>query len=273
VSRKARPAAELLDLLYRRYNDLRWLSADPLEVVLEYRRPADQELAALVCASLALGSAPLIVKAARHVLYTVSGKSGGLVSGPSLRSIVLSKGSDGLLAALDGFRYRFFTGADIAALLYAAASLSKQHTSLESAFLAGFATGDSDYVNAASAFVRALRDASPWPFKTSLLPDPLDGSAAKRTFLYLRWMVRSDSVDPGTWKRAEPSRLIVPLDTHMAAACRRLGFLSRKSTDLAAAREATLSLKAFCPHDPLRFDFCMTRPGIHPELDPDECFG
>ena len=62
MSRGACLDAELLDLLYRRYNDLRWLSPDPLEVVLEYRRPADQELAALVCASLALGSAPLIVK-------------------------------------------------------------------------------------------------------------------------------------------------------------------------------------------------------------------
>jgi len=49
-----------------------------------------------------------------------------------------------------------------------------------------------------------------------LIPRPEDGSACKRMNLYLRWMVRKDAVDPGGWKDVPKSKLVVPLDTHMA---------------------------------------------------------
>lgn len=276
MSNKACPDAELLENLYRRYNDPRWLSPDPLEVVLEYKRPRDRELAAVACAALALGSAPLIVRAAQAVLAAAWGSEPdtGARAGAkaSLGDRILATGPEKLDRALAGFRYRFFTGRDVAGLLFAAAGLAQARGGLEALFLSGASPEDEDYAPAASAFVRALRAASPWAWKTSLFPDPLDGSAAKRTFLYLRWMVRRDAVDPGPWKRADPAKLVVPLDTHMATACRRLGFLTRASTDLAAAREATRSLRAYSLSDPTRYDFCMTRPGIHPELNPDDCF-
>jgi len=261
-----------LDALHARYNDRSWLEPDPLAVVLEYRRAADLELAGLVCAALALGSAPQIVKACRSVLSAL----GRPRSGPGIAAGLSAMDDASLGRALSGFRYRFFDGDDLAAFLAGARNLALSHGSLEAAFLSGAADegpGDADYAGAASRFTLALRGASPAPWKPNLFPDPARGSAAKRVFLYLRWMVRRDAVDPGPWRRADPARLLVPLDTHMAAACRRMGFLSRKSTDLAAAREATASFRALCPEDPVRWDFCMTRPGIRPDLDPDECFG
>jgi uncharacterized protein (TIGR02757 family) len=109
-------------------------------------------------------------------------------------------------------------------------------------------------------------------WKSNLFPDPERGSAAKRVFLYLRWMIRKDAVDPGPWTRVSPAGLVIPLDTHMAAACRCLGLLGRTQTDLRAAREATAAFRAILPEDPVRYDFCMTRPGIHPDLDPAVCF-
>ena len=44
-------------------------------------------------------------------------------------------------------------------------------------------------------------------------PTPSNGSACKRLNLYLRWMVRRDHVDLGVWRRIDPSKLIMPLDT------------------------------------------------------------
>jgi len=176
-------------------------------------------------------------------------------------------------AALAGFRYRFFSGDDLSALLCAARTVQLKEGSLEAAFIRGRDEAEPDYSGAASRFIRALEEAAPWPWRSNLLPDPERGSAAKRTFLYLRWMIRRDAVDPGPWTGASPSGLVVPLDTHMAAACKRLGLLTRRSADLKAALEVTEAFRRLRPDDPVRYDFCLTRPGIRPDLDPDQCLG
>ncbi len=85
-------------------------------------------------------------------------------------------------------------------------------------------------LEAASAFVKNLRrfagETTPSGLRKNLLPDPADGSASKRLFLFFRWMVRRDEIDPGCWRSVDPSRLIVPMDTHMARTCaERLHFL------------------------------------------------
>jgi uncharacterized protein (TIGR02757 family) len=253
-----------LDELYTRYNDPAWLDPDPLAVALRYERPADLELAGLAAAALALGNAGLIVRAATAALAPL---------GSEPAKALAELGFKAYAETLAGFKYRFFYGRQLASLLSGAAALRAGHGSLEAAFLGYDDPREPDYAAAASGLVRALRAASPEPWPSMLLPDPADGSAAKPTFLYLRWMVRRDRVDPGPWTRCDPARLVVPLDTHMAAACRRYGFLSRRSVDLKAAREASEALRRIRPNDPLRYDFCMTRPGIRPDLSPDECFG
>ena len=58
---------------------------------------------------------------------------------------------------------------------------------------------------------RAVRSAGVCYF----FPRPSAGSACKRLNLFLRWMVRRDAIDLGVWTRVAPSRLIVPLDTHV----------------------------------------------------------
>lgn len=253
----------LLEALYGRYNDPRWLEPDPLVVVRRYSAPADQELTGLVASSLALGNASLIMRAAEAALAPF---------GSSPASTLASMDDHDVAACLSGFRYRFFDASDLAPLFCAARDISRRYGSLQDAFLAGYGSGEPDYARAASVFVQNLRGVAPSPWRLNLLPDPARGSAAKRVFLYLRWMVRRDAVDPGPWRRADASRLVIPLDTHMAAACRRLGLVDRRSTDLKAAREAGAAFRAFRPDDPVRYDFCMTRPGIRPDLDPDECF-
>lgn len=252
-----------LENLYLQYNDPKWLRPDPLAIALEYRQPRDLELAALLAAALALGNASLIEKAVLTALAPF---------GPNLSSSLYSLQDEEIKEASSGFIYRFFGADDIAALLCAARTVQKDHGSLENAFLDGHLASEADYAMAASRFVKLVQKAAPWPFKPNLLPDPAKGSAAKRLFLYLRWMVRKDAIDPGPWTRADPALLLVPLDTHMASACRRLGLLKRRSTDLKAAREASAQFRLIRPDDPLRYDFCMTRPGIRPDLDPDKCF-
>ena len=272
ASRATPDLGAFLESAYAELNLPELIDPDPLAVVRSYPDVADREVAGLVASCLALGGAPLIVRASRAALAALG----------SHPAVFLAAASDrDLKAPLSGFRYRFFDGNDVAALLAAVRDARAEAGSLEDLFLAGDDPADPTVVTAADRFVAALesspvgfarKDPAGPPWRSNLLPRPGRGSACKRLFLYLRWMVRRDAVDPGGWTRVSPARLVVPLDTHMGAACRRLGLLSRETTDLRAALEATQSLRAFRPEDPVRYDFALTRPGIHPCLDPDAYF-
>ncbi|MFW6062129.1 MAG: DUF2400 family protein [Planctomycetota bacterium] len=102
------------------------------------------------------------------------------------------------------------------------------------------------------------------------MPDPSRGSACKRLLLWLRWMVRRDAVDPGDWRGVPASKLVIPLDVHMHRITRLLGFTRRKQANLATAMEVTAGFARLCPADPVRYDFALTRFGIHPDMEPDE---
>lgn len=241
-------------------------------MVREYPDPADREVAGLTAACLALGSAPLIVRAARAVLEPL---------GAHPARSLMTLGDGDLSGLLSRFRYRFFGGEDLAALLSAIRNARNAYGSLENLFLTGDDPAELTVAPGADRFARVLEDlAGPrWPrpsgkspWRDNLLPRPSRGSACKRLFLYLRWMVRKDAVDPGGWTEISPARLVVPLDTHMGAACRRLGILSRRVDDLRAALEATEAFRRFRPEDPVRYDFALTRPGIHPCLDAETYF-
>src|SRR5207248_575207 len=64
-----------------------------------------------------------------------------------------------------------------------------------------------------------------------LLSSPDDGSACKRMNLYLRWMVRRTSPDLGLWTFIDPSKLVMPVDTHIHRIATFLGLNDRKSAD------------------------------------------
>jgi uncharacterized protein (TIGR02757 family) len=95
-----------------------------------------------------------------------------------------------------------------------------------------------------------------------LLAGPGRGGAAKRLNLFLRWMVRSDDVDAGLWRSVDKSKLIVPVDVHIARLCRILGFHNHKNVSLKTAIEITRNFAQISPADPVKYDFALSRIGI-----------
>ena len=82
-------------------------------------------------------------------------------------------------------------------------------------------------------------------------------------------MIRDDEVDPGCWKSISPSKLIIPLDTHMFNIGKILGLTKRNSQNIKTAMEITERFKDLRPDDPVRYDFALTRLGIRSELTVD----
>jgi uncharacterized protein (TIGR02757 family) len=76
-------------------------------------------------------------------------------------------------------------------------------------------------------------------------------------------MVRDgDGLDLGLWSAVEPSRLLIPLDTHVARIARAIGLTRRRTAGLAMVREITAALKLLDPADPVKYDFALARLGI-----------
>lgn len=278
-----------LEEMYRRFNRSEFISPDPLEVVREFSNARDRELAALIASSLAVGRAGLIVTAARDALSRLDGAPAHVLEDADHNELV---------QRFMGFRYRFFSGDDIAALLTGARSLIREYGSLGAAFLAfhrnshmqgtcaGLAGAKAaepiTVVPALDRFVREIKAGAAVgrvlppeesPFAKNLLPGPSGGSACKRPFLMIRWLVRCDGVDPGGWDGSLARYLVQPMDTHMLWVSRRLGFIGEKASgNLATALAVTERFRELSPEDPVRYDFALTRPGIRPDLDRSEWF-
>jgi len=237
----------MLNRLYARCNDRQFVHPDPLEFLYRYPELADREIAGLVASSLAYGRVAQILQSVAAVLARM----------PQPRRYVCDAARKEIHLDFRQFRHRFTSGAEMAALLCSMGRLLRERGSIEEAF--ADSCDDADVRPALSRFIDALGDRDAFP---SLIPDPRRGSALKRLNLYLRWMVRTDNVDPGGWTAIQPHQLIVPLDTHLHRTALTLGLTSRPGADMWTAVEITRSLSACCPQDPVRYDFALTRPGI-----------
>ncbi len=60
-------------------------------------------------------------------------------------------------------------------------------------------------------------------------------------------MVRSDDVDAGLWRSIDKSKLIVPVDVHIARLCKILGFHNHKNVSLKTAVEITRNFAEIAP--------------------------
>ncbi len=243
--------------MYGTYNRKEFIHPDPLEYVLRFEDPADQEVAGLIASGLAYGRVGHILKSLEKIF--------DVLKRPSTDLETMSRND--LLETFGSFRHRWTTGEELVHLLRGMAILREEHGSLENCFLLGSGASDQDVIPALVSFVAKLRLAS-GRRDSSMLACPSMGSACKRMFLYLRWMVRRDEVDPGPWTRVSSSQLIVPMDVHMHRVSRQLGLTSRKQADLKSALEVTDFFRGLVPEDPVRYDFALTRPGIRSHLDP-----
>jgi uncharacterized protein (TIGR02757 family) len=157
--------------------------------------------------------------------------------------------------------YRFQTSKDVRRFLGALGSVLGEYGSLEAAFCREEGGPEARLESLALLLRERARPLTPG--LAHLLPLPSDGSACKRWWMFLRWVVRpDDGVDLGLWRCLTPALLRIPVDTHLARIAFALGLTRRTTPDRTFALEVTRSLAAFCPGDPTRYDFALARLGI-----------
>lgn len=265
---------ERLDTLRAEWRGRR-LDSDPLAFPHRYPDAGDREVVAFLAASLAFGRVASIQASLERLLAALGPAPSAFLDGWDERPI----------PDLKRFVHRWVTGQDVEEFLRRVKRARQAHGSLGTLFArgdkgkevlegeerhgeAGGAAG-ADYVAALATFLGNLRSFSPSHRPVSrglgfLLPSPSSDSACKRSHLFLRWMIRTDDLDLGLWRggRFSPSRLLLPMDTHVHRISRYLGLTRRPAPDLAAAREATAWLSRLCPGDPVSYDWALSRLGI-----------
>jgi uncharacterized protein (TIGR02757 family) len=250
-----------LERLYDDYNR-EDAAADPIQIVKRYSKPADLEIIGFCAAALAFGRVASVLNTIETLAAILGREPAAFVRGfdpaashPELRAMV----------------HRWTRGVDIAALLWVLRQMLDRRGSIEAFFLEGYRPDAVDISDALDSFSRralALDLGSVYgrvPKRAGVcyfFPRPSAGSGCKRLNLFLRWMVRRDQVDLGIWRSIPPSKLIVPLDTHVIRLGRCLRLTRYASPGWRMAAEITASLRAIDPIDPVRFDFSICHVGM-----------
>ncbi len=249
-----------LDGLYQSFNQAD-SATDPIQIVRRFAANDDREIVAFIAAGLAFGRVSSVMQSVERVVTVMGGAPAQFVRD-------FTPPRDGL--ALRDFVHRWIRGADIVALLWVLHQMLADRGSLEGFFLAGDPGGDDvrDGLDSFSQRAMALDLRTAYgrvparPGIGSFFPRASAGSACKRLNLFMRWMVRRDALDLGVWTRVSPSRLIVPLDTHIIRVGRCLQLTQYTSPGWPMALDITRALRALDPADPVKYDFSVCHLGM-----------
>lgn len=259
IGNKNKVIKGILEKLYRKYNHRNLIKPDPLQFVYNYSDSREMEIAGLLSASLAYGRVEQIQNSLMKLFAIMGG---------SLYEFVLDF-NQSERKKLHDFKHRFNTGDDISDLLELLKKVLKEYGSMEKYFLQGYKISHENIIPALSSFCDSLLKIHKAEHKGKtnsgleyLLVSPSKGSACKRMNLFLRWMVRDDEVDSGTWKSIDKAKLIVPIDVHMGRLCRFLGFHDKKVINMKTVIEITNHFAEIEPSDPVKYDFSLSRIGI-----------
>jgi uncharacterized protein (TIGR02757 family) len=272
---------ELLEPLYARYHDARFLASDPLEFPHRFEDPWDQEAVAILSAVLAYGNVRQIRRSVEDLLERI--ESLGLSPAALLRGLA-GPGRDETTRkrwreASASFVHRFNVGSDLFALTVLVARSWAEHGSVGAHLASHLAPADRDFGEALS---RLFDDWAAWmrseKLRTGkgfgyLFTPPRSGSACKRWCMLARWMGRKDRLDLGLWMSGSPllrpgqsglrpDQLVMPLDTHVGRISQYIDLTERKVLGWKAATEITDRLRECDPRDPVRYDFALARLGI-----------
>ena len=238
---------ERLELEVVRRNNTSEISQEKPDPLLVASRYNDESIA-LICALFAYGNAKLIVKFLETLDFEL-----------------LEQSDEVIIKSLSSSYYRFQNAQDVAQIFISLKRL-KQENSIENIFYEGYKK-ERNILDGLWCFISRLKSMSSYEsrgynFLVGSIPKkPQQAGTYKRYMMYLRWMVRKDSLDLGLWSKINKEDLLMPLDTHTFKVSQRLGLLTRKTYDMKASIELTEKLKTFDALDPIKYDFALYRLG------------
>lgn len=244
---------EFLDEKVQQYNTPKFIELDPVQIPHMFSLKEDIEISGFLAATISWGNRKMIIRNAKRLMELM---------GNSPYDFIINH-KDKHLQKMEGFVHRTFNFTDLITFIDALKHIYLKQDGLEGIFNKH---KTSESLQPAIHQLREEFFSIPHLVRTKKhLPDPLNGSAAKKINMYLRWMIRNDKcgVDFGLWKEISPSILSCPLDVHSGRIARRFGLLKRKQDDAKSVKELDNSLRLLDEKDPVKYDFALFGIGVH----------
>jgi uncharacterized protein (TIGR02757 family) len=243
-----------LDHHYKAF-DRKTISPDPLQFLHLFSDKKEIELAGFISSVFAYGNVKQIINTLNRLMAAGDNKP---------YEFIINSTPAEIRKKLTGIKHRFYTEEDIQQFFIVLSRLYKKGGTLENIFMQYYNPGDENLKSGIQKFsehflskINALS-----PGLRFMLPLPEKGSACKRMNLFLRWMVRKDELDFGIWDKIPPSKLVIPVDTHVARVCKQLRLTTLKNVNWKMAEEITENLKKFDSADPVKYDFAICHIGM-----------
>lgn len=233
------------------YNQKEFIETDPIQIPHQFKQKEAIEISGFLTATIAWGNRKSILKSANTIMNLMDYDPYGFIINATERDY----------KSLSHIKHRTFNGEDAAYFCKALKHIYTHNKGLEAAFNTDPKKSQQENIS----LFKALFFNLPHPSRTTKhISDPLNGSAAKRLNMYLRWMVRPEGqgVDFGLWKSIKPAALSCPLDVHSGRVARKLGLLKRKQNDAKAVQELDSALRELDPKDPVKYDFALFGLGV-----------
>jgi len=248
-----------LDYHYKVFDKTK-ISPDPLEFLHFYKNEQDIEVIGFLASVFAYGNVKQINNSLERIRTIVKNKP--------FTYVVKFTQKD--YKDFKGLKHRFYSQEDIVNLFLVLKDVFLNYGSLKNLFLDFYNPHEPNLKNSVSKFSNHLVDIVKKETNQQevsrgvmfMFPLPEKGSACKRMNLFLRWMVRKDELDCGLWNEIPTSKLLIPVDTHIAKICKSLKLTRRKNVNWKMAEEITEKLKKFDPNDPVKYDFALCHIGM-----------
>ncbi len=244
---------ELLNKKVKEYNKPKFIETDPISIPHQFSRQKDIEISGYLTSIISWGRRPAILKSANRLME---------IMGHEPYNFVMNAGKTDL-KQLEGYVYRTFNPDDCFFAIEAMKNLYSNYESMEE--LANKSFSEKNEIKDVIIGIRKeLLKTEHLKRSEKHFANPETGSAAKRTNMFLRWMIRQDlnGVDFGIWKKIPASALMIPLDVHSGNTARTLGLLTRKQNDWKAVEELTAQLRELDTNDPIKYDFALFGMGV-----------
>ena len=245
---------DFLEEKYKLYAKPKFIEDDPIQIPHRYSSKEDVEISGLLTATIAWGTRKMII-------YNIDRLLSKFGESPYEFIVNYSEKDD---YRFKGFVHRTFNENDCIQFIKVLNLIYTREGGLEKIFTNGYKK-EATIKGAIAEFRHAFLIGGTPIHTLKHVANVLEGSAAKRINMYLRWMIRpsTEGVDFGIWKTIPTSALMMPLDTHSGRVARSLGLLIRNQNDWKAVNQLTCTLIDFDWNDPVKYDFALFGLGVY----------
>ena len=247
-----------LKYLAGKYETVDFLKKDPSQFMHRFSDPMDQEIVALISASLAFGRRDQILSHVEYIMEDFDAFREKPVAW------ILSEHFKAMFPESEKSFYRTFSFLSMRLLCSGIREMIEKDGSI-----GGWCKRK--YLEDSGKTRLSKIIASHFPAECKIIPHS-ETTAAKRLNLFLRWMVRDSSpVDLGLWSWYPKSELLIPMDVHVVQEATRLGLIEKtaggktRNPTMKTAVELTEKMREIFPDDPARADFALFGLGVDGE--------